>query len=389
MVGGHAAVFVRSMAALLFGLLATAGCAEPSVAQTAEFYAGKRLIVLVNYDAGGPTDIEARVLARHLGRHIGGKPAVIVQNMGGAAGLIGTKYLGEIAPKDGGMMGYLTAATQRFVSAPERFAVDFRSYEFIAYSPSGRVHFVRTDVKPGVKTAADLMRVEGLVVGGLVVGGLVVGGLGPDAPKDMAMRLTLDMLGVRYRYVTGYNSSAQAMLAMQRGEISYYADSPPVYVGKIEPTLVRSGEVAPMFFDPGWDGTQFSTPRQMRALAIQPFQEFYRSVKGSMPSGPPSLRPWFQPKYSPVMTTPTPRAQMCSTPIGFLRACSLRKSRSSALSPPAGTCASDAISSTTRSSSPAPSSRSSFMPRPRYEHPTIGTRRRVRTVCGSVFAERR
>ena len=258
------------------GLATVLGAAGPALSQAPDFYAGKRLTVLVNYDAGGPTDIEARVLARHLGRNIAGNPAVIVQNMGGAAGLIGTKYLGEIAPRDGSLMGYLTAATQRYVSTPERFTVDFRSYEFIAYSPSGRIHFVRADVKPGIGTAADIVRATGLVVGGL----------GPDAPKDMAMRLTLDMLGVPYRYVTGYNSSAQAMLAMQRGEVSYYADSPPVYSAKVAPTLVKSGEVVPVFHDPGYDGHALTTPRQMRALGLQPFHELYRSIKGTMPSGP-------------------------------------------------------------------------------------------------------
>src|SRR5215813_10241127 len=194
------------------------------------YYAGKQLTVLVNYDAGGPTDIEARVFARHIGRHIEGHPNVIVLNMAGAAGLIGTKYLGEVAPKDGSVLGYLTAATQRYVANPERFNVDFRTYEFIAVIPSGRIHFMRTDVKPGIKTAADLIKAENLVVGGL----------GRDGPKDLSMRLTLDMLGVPHRYVTGYNSSAHAMLAMQRNEISYHAESPPIYVTKVEP-MVNAG----------------------------------------------------------------------------------------------------------------------------------------------------
>jgi len=238
-------------------------------------YAGKQLTVLVNYDVGGPTDIEARVFARHIGRHIEGHPHVIVQNMGGAAGLVGTKFLGEVAPKDGTVLGYLTAVTQRFVTNPERFSVDFRTYEFIAVIPSGRIHFMRTDVKPGIRTASDLIKAENLVVGGL----------GRDAPKDLSMRLTLDMLGVPHRYVTGYNSSSHAMLAMQRNEISYTADSPPIYTTKIEP-LVKSGELITTFYDPGYNGIEFSVPKQMRGLTLQPFHEFYRITTGGMPSGP-------------------------------------------------------------------------------------------------------
>src|SRR5215510_1393940 len=173
-------------------IAALALCCKVAAAQQ-PFYAGKQLTILVNYDAGGPTDLEARVLARHIGRHIAGSPRIIVQNMGGAGGIVGTKYLGEVAPRDGTMLGYFTGSSQRFVATPERFSVDFRSYEFIAVLPSGRIHFMRTDVRPGIKSAIDVVKGENIVVGGLQ----------RDGPKDMAMRLTLDMLGARYTYVTG------------------------------------------------------------------------------------------------------------------------------------------------------------------------------------------
>jgi tripartite-type tricarboxylate transporter receptor subunit TctC len=238
------------------------------------FYAGKQLTILVNYDAGGPTDLEARLLSRHLGRHIAGSPRIIVQNMGGAGGIVGTKYLGEIAPRDGTMLGYFTGSSQRYVATPERFSVDFRTYEFIAVVPSGRIHFMRTDVRPGIKSAADVIKGEKIVVGGLQ----------RDGPKDMAMRLTLDMLGARYIYVTGYNSSAQAMIALQRGEISYYADSPPLYKTKIEPE-VKAGTLIPVFYDPNFDGKDFTVLAYMKDHAIPPFHELYKSIKGTMPSG--------------------------------------------------------------------------------------------------------
>jgi tripartite-type tricarboxylate transporter receptor subunit TctC len=238
------------------------------------FYAGKQLTILVNYDAGGPTDLEARVLSRHIGRHIAGNPRIIVQNMGGAGGIVGTKYLGEVAPRDGTMLGYFTGSSQRFVAAPDRFNIDFRTYEFIAVLPSGRIHFMRSDIRPGMKQAADVVKGENIVVGGLQ----------RDGPKDMAMRLTLDMLGARYTYVTGYNSSAQAMIALQRGEISYYADSPPLYKTKIEP-LVKDGTLIPVFYDPNFDGKDFTVPAYMKEYAIAPFHEVYRKIKGTAPSG--------------------------------------------------------------------------------------------------------
>ncbi len=89
------------------------------------FYKGKRLAVLINYGAGGPADIEGRLFARHFGRFIDGQPNVIVQNIDGAGGLVGTTYLGEIAPKDGTMMGHLTGVAWRWAlrlrALPRRF----------------------------------------------------------------------------------------------------------------------------------------------------------------------------------------------------------------------------------------------------------------------------
>ena len=80
-----------------------------SYAAEKPFYEGKTLTVLINYAAGGPTDVEGRLLARHLGRHVAGQPNVIVQNISGAGGIIGTNFLGQVAKADGLTMGYLPA----------------------------------------------------------------------------------------------------------------------------------------------------------------------------------------------------------------------------------------------------------------------------------------
>ena len=258
------------LAALLVLPIATAG------GRAQDVYAGKRLTILVNYDAGGPTDIEARLIARHIGRHIPGSPSVLVQNMGGAGGIIAARYLGEKAPKDGSMAGYFTAAAQHYAFAPEKFSVDFRTYEFIAYMPNGRIHVMRRDIEPGMARSADLNRAEGVIAGGLTV----------DSPKDIATRLLLDILGVPHKYVTGYNSSAQAMLALQRGEINVYADSPSIYIAKVEPTMVRAGELLPICFDPVLRDGELVIPKQIRTLAIESCPDLIVRLKGAMPPGP-------------------------------------------------------------------------------------------------------
>src|SRR6266478_9764844 len=79
-------------------------------AEKAPFYQGKTLNFVINFAAGGPTDIESRIFAKHLTKHIPGQPAVTVQNMGGGGGLTAVNYIGEVAKPDGFTAAYFTGA---------------------------------------------------------------------------------------------------------------------------------------------------------------------------------------------------------------------------------------------------------------------------------------
>jgi len=244
-------------------------------ASAQDFYKGKRLTLMINFAAGGPTDIEGRLFARHIQRHIEGRPNIIIQNMDGAGGLIGTHWLGEVAPKDGTALGYLTGAAWQYATQPDKSRTDLRTYEFVAYQPGTSIYFVRKDVAPGMNAATDLIKAKGLVSGGL----------GAENSKDILMRLGLDMLGMKYQHVTGYRSNTNARIALQRNEISFFSESPPGYRATVEPTLVRDGVVIPTWYDPGWNGETILVPSQVQGLTIPPFHEFYRSIKGKEPSG--------------------------------------------------------------------------------------------------------
>ena len=99
-------MFKRPMIALACGLLAAA-VALPAQAQNAvaDFYKGRTIDVYVGLSAGGLYDINARLLARYMGRHIPGNPTLIARNMEGAAGLRLANWLYQVAPKDGTAMG--------------------------------------------------------------------------------------------------------------------------------------------------------------------------------------------------------------------------------------------------------------------------------------------
>jgi tripartite-type tricarboxylate transporter receptor subunit TctC len=271
---------IRARAArrgLLVALCALGMAAMPVLPASADnaYYKGKRLTVLINFTAGGPTDIEGRLFAKHLADHIENRPQVIVQNMDGAGGMIGAGYLGEVAPKDGTMVGYFTGTAWRYANDPERFRTDFRAYDFLAYQPGSTVYYARADVAPGLKEATDIAKAKDLVAGGL----------GAENAKDLLIRLALDMLGVPYRYVTPFPGSQAARLALLRNEINFFSESPPSYRAVIA-GLVRDGTVLPIFFDPEYNGESLSISKQVEGLPMLPFQELYRKIKGSLPSGP-------------------------------------------------------------------------------------------------------
>src|SRR5260370_36631448 len=99
----------------VIGLCAVLAVAAPTAHAEEPLHKGKRLNLLINFAAGGPSDIEGRLLARHIVKHIDGNPIIIVQNKDGAGGLVGSNYLGEVGPRDGSMFGYFTGAAWKSV----------------------------------------------------------------------------------------------------------------------------------------------------------------------------------------------------------------------------------------------------------------------------------
>lgn len=265
---------LRRVRAIL--IAAFAACAASSAAAQTPYYQGKTLTILNNFASGGPNDIEARLVARHLSRHIAGHPNIIIQDKEGAGGLVGTKYLGEVAPKDGSMMGYFTGAAWKYIMEPDKHPVDLRTYEFVGYLSGNAIYYMRTDTAPGIKQGNDLLKAQGVVAGGV----------SPDASKDLRLRLTLDMLGVPFRYVSGYRGAANARLAFQRSEINLFSESMPGFLTVVEPTLVKRGIATPLFYDPDSDGINFRSLAAMEERSIPSFPDFYRRVKGTEPSGP-------------------------------------------------------------------------------------------------------
>src|SRR4029079_4542804 len=130
------------MMLVALGLIGLATIAPDGAA--AQLYKGKTITMIVNYPAGGPTDLEGRIVAFHLPAHIPGKPTIVVKNVGGAGGLIGSNQLGEAAP-NGETMGFFTLAVNDQLLGNSAMRTRYSDFSLIAGVESPLVVYIRKD----------------------------------------------------------------------------------------------------------------------------------------------------------------------------------------------------------------------------------------------------
>jgi tripartite-type tricarboxylate transporter receptor subunit TctC len=207
------------MLRLIFGVVMAVGAlaALPAQAQSVEeFYKGKRITITVGYGPGGGYDVFARLLARHMGRHIPGNPQIVVQNMPGAGSLTSVNYLYSVAPKDGTVFGIFSRDMPllAILGNNPNAKFDPRRFTWIGsmsnFEDDAYVLIVRNDAP--VKSVADMRKPGGPAV---VLGGSAEGSTSGDAPKILQAALGLNM-----KLILGYRDSAAVFLAMERNEVS-------------------------------------------------------------------------------------------------------------------------------------------------------------------------
>jgi tripartite-type tricarboxylate transporter receptor subunit TctC len=198
--------------ALALGLcawIATPGI-RPAQAQTVEdFYKSKPLTIVVGVTAGGGYDLIARLLSRHIVKHIPGNPNPVVQNMPGSGSVVAAGYLYSIAPKDGSVIGTLARiALIEPLFTPQRFD----STKFIAIgSVSKDISTCISWKTSKVKTWDDLLTKE-----------FIASGQGTGADPDAFANMIRHLFGAPIRLVTGYPGTNEQALSMERGETEGY-----------------------------------------------------------------------------------------------------------------------------------------------------------------------
>jgi len=258
-----------SVGLIAFGsLIGAARAADP-------FYAGKTIHFIVGYAPGGGSDVMCRVMADHMSKHIAGTPTIVVQNMAGAGGANAINYVSEVARPDGLTALCGTVDTLLQLLQDPALRVDINKFQWIFGVPDAQVTYVRTDVKPNLKQPADFLKATDLILGGFAV----------TNSKDIEERLALDLLGVKYQYVTGFNGEGGARAALQQKFINTWTDAVSSYVAVDVPTLVKPGIVVPIFQSGMLDEAGQLTKASAAVPDVPSLYEFYHQQFGKPPSG--------------------------------------------------------------------------------------------------------
>jgi tripartite-type tricarboxylate transporter receptor subunit TctC len=195
----------------VLGIIAAA-IATPTFAQSpAEFFKDKTVTFYVGLSAGGGYDVNARLVARHIGKYIPGNPQVIVRNMPGGGGLVMTNYVANVANKDGLHIG----APQRGIPF-EPLLGDHSNAKFDAVKLNW-IGSANTDTsvavmhkRTGIKAWQDLKTRDKDVI---------VGGTGIGTESVTVPYILRNLLGFKYRVIAGYPGGSEMNLAMMRGEV--------------------------------------------------------------------------------------------------------------------------------------------------------------------------
>src|SRR5215831_1063846 len=180
-----------------------------AVAQSVEeFYRGKTINFVVGYPTAGAPDIYARLVARHMAKHIPGNPNIVARNMPGAGSLTAANHMFNTAPKDGTSVA-LTSPTMPLEEMLGVAQVKFRASQFnwigrLATNPNITFIASTSPVKT-IKDAFDKVA--------------ILGATARSSTNAIYPFVLNNVLGTRFRIVTGYEGTAAVMLAMERGEV--------------------------------------------------------------------------------------------------------------------------------------------------------------------------
>ncbi len=198
---------MKFAALMLSALLAAWPGAAGSQQSVEDFYRGKKIDLIIGYSPGGTYDLYARLVARHLGNYIPGKPLIVPRNMPGAGSRAAATWVFNVAPRDGTVLATAdqSLALQQ-AAGDKRINFDITKFIYIG-NPNTENNTTATWHASGIKTIDDAKGRE-------VTMGATGGSTSSQYPKAMNA-----LLGTRFRIILGYPGGNDINLAMERGEV--------------------------------------------------------------------------------------------------------------------------------------------------------------------------
>lgn len=197
---------IKTLSAMFVALIFSASAA---LAQES-FYKGKSLRIVVATTPGGGYDTYSRTIARHLGKHIPGSPAIIVENMPGAGFRIGANYVYKVAKPDGLTIGHFIGGLflQQLIGDP---GIEFDAAKFEYLGVPTQDHYVLAVAKSlGITSIDQWLKSKTIVK---------LGGVGPGSATDDIPKVLKDAIGLPVQVVTGYKGTADVRMAFQSAEV--------------------------------------------------------------------------------------------------------------------------------------------------------------------------
>jgi tripartite-type tricarboxylate transporter receptor subunit TctC len=257
---------MRPFALLILAAAALLATGTAQAQPAGDFYRGKVVHVLIGVGVGGEYDLQARLTAKHIGRHIPGNPTVVPENMVGAGGLKMANYLYEVAPRDGtyiGMIANSFPAIQAVGGQGVQF--DANAFHWIG-SISATIETMAVWHTTGVTSIEQARQKE-----------VVAGASGRGAITYTFPAVMNELLGTKFKIITGYAGGNDINLAMERGEVgarnntwsSWKATKPDWLRDKLITVIAQAGPPAKDLAAPSvLDLAKSDEERQLIALIV-------------------------------------------------------------------------------------------------------------------------
>lgn len=186
----------------------SAGAASSEASKVEDFYRGKTISITTGFSAGGDYDLRARLLARHMDRHIPGAPIIAARNMPGAGGMAATNWLAKLAPRDGTSL-LMASQNTPLIQATGTKGVEFdaRKFNWIGNTTSSP-NLISVWAGRGVKSIDDARKRD-----------VSIGATGIGSGSYYYPLAANEVGRARFKIVTGYPGGNDINIAMERGEV--------------------------------------------------------------------------------------------------------------------------------------------------------------------------